>query len=172
MLRNSLIGLLFLLWANSCAAEGDAREQARNLDKQVQDFKQELLEISADLIRLEGKLLYPPKSRISVYLSLPTGSQIPLGAVKIKIDGKEKAIHKYTNLELKALQDGGVQRIYIGNIKPGRHMFEVDYSAKFEGKDAVWNGIQYPFSKGAGTKNIEIVLSGLGSGSSNVTFRE
>lgn len=155
-----------------CAAEGITKEQARELDEQVQDIKQEVLDLSGKLIQLEEKLIYPPKTRISIFLTLAPDKKIPLGAVKIKLDRKEKHTQTVDIQDLDAMQRGGAQRIYNGNIQPGTHVMEVAFMGNSSGDKDNWIKADYAFTKGAGPKIIEVVLSGLDSGNKNVSFRD
>ncbi|MCK7509900.1 MAG: hypothetical protein MZV70_41635 [Desulfobacterales bacterium] len=111
-----------LLWAPSAAgwAEKVSREQIKGLDEQVQEIKSDALGIAADLNRLEEKLLYPSNSQLAVFVSLAPGAKFRLDAVEIRVDGKPVAHHLYTLKELEALQRGGVQRIYTGNVRERR----------------------------------------------------
>ena len=53
--------------------------------------------------------------------------------MQIQIDGEPAAHHIYSFKELQALQKGGVQRIYTGNIPTGEHQLEVSIAGKLPG---------------------------------------
>jgi hypothetical protein len=53
-----------------------------------------------------------------------------LDSIQLKLDEKIVAQHLYTFRELEALQQGGVQRLYTGNIKTGEHALVVSYIGK------------------------------------------
>ena len=49
------------------------------------------------------------------------GQLFTLDSVQLRIDDKNVANHLYTERELAALERGGVQRLYIGNLASGEH---------------------------------------------------
>ena len=125
-----IIGVLIigaLAWLSSSAtwAQGVSKEQIKGLDEQVQEIKSDVLGITAELERLEEKLLYPSNTQVSVFVSIAEGEEIRLDAVSIELDGKKVATHIYSFKELEALRKGGVQRIHTGNIRTGKHQLKV-----------------------------------------------
>jgi hypothetical protein len=156
-----LIG--WVLVAPGWAAPG-VREQMKGLDEQVQDIKTDVLAIAAELNRLEEKLLYPSGTQVSLFVSLASGEGFRLDAIDIQLDGKEVAHHLYTFKELEALQKGGVQRVYTGNITTGTHALQVSVIGKSEGGSDYRHTTTANIEKGIGPKLVEIRLAGPGSG--------
>lgn len=97
---------------------------------QVENLKVSVLNLNRDLLILEEELLYPPSNQIAVYLSMDLGQFFNLDAVKLEIDNKLVASELYTDKQTSALFRGGVQRLYIGNLKAGEH----EVSAFFTGR--------------------------------------
>ncbi|MBB3169759.1 hypothetical protein FHS30_002972 [Simiduia aestuariiviva] len=97
---------------------------------EVEALKQRVLELNRDLLILEEELLYPANSQVSVFLSMDVGKFFRLDAVKLLIDDELVASHLYTEQQLDALFRGGVQRLYMGNLKAGEH----EVSAVFVGQ--------------------------------------
>ena len=161
--------LLFCMWASTGAAEEIGMKQIRELESQVQEAKQDVLEVSRSLMQLEEQLVYPPKNRILIFLTLAQDKDFPLDAVQIKIDRKENGNRIFEPEELGGLQQGGSQRIYTGNIKPGSHVVELSFIGG--GMDS-WIKADYEFTKGAGPKIIEVILSGMDSGKKDIRFRD
>ncbi|MBV1906703.1 MAG: hypothetical protein KUG75_11540 [Pseudomonadales bacterium] len=91
----------------------------QGLDKQMEDIKQSLIELKRDLIVLEEDLLYPASTQVSVFLSMDVGEFFKLDSVTLKINGKELSHYLYTERQINALYRGGVQRLFIGNVKQG-----------------------------------------------------
>ncbi|HEU0306401.1 MAG TPA: hypothetical protein VFR30_05485 [Lysobacter sp.] len=151
-------GVLFLL-AVACTqawAQDGYREQMKGLDEQVQEVKSDVLSISAELSQLEEKLLYPSDTHLAIFVQLAKGDTLRLDSVDVRIDGQPAAHYIYSFKELEALQKGGVQRLYTGNIASGPHQLEVTVS----GKRA--NGEDYSRSETvAFTKEIKPTLLGL-----------
>lgn len=148
-----------LLLAVACThawAQDGYREQMKGLDEQVQEVKSDVLSISAELSQLEEKLLYPSDTHFAVFVQLAKGDTLRLDAVDVKVDGQPAAHYIYSFKELEALQKGGIQRLYSGNIASGEHQLEVTVS----GKRA--NGEDYSRSQTvAFTKEIKPKLVGL-----------
>jgi len=98
--------------------------------KAVETLKQSVLELNRDLLILEEDLLFPSSTQVSVFLSMDVGKFFALDAVKLKIDDQLVASQLYTERQVDALNRGGVQRLYLGNLKAGNH----EVSAFFTGK--------------------------------------
>jgi hypothetical protein len=176
ILKSTAVASLIFVWTAVSAAEvtgarAVSDEQVNGLDEQVQDLKNDVLGISTEISRLEEKLLYPANTQISIFLMVTRGEKFRLDAVKLKIDGKEIANYIYTAKEVEALQNGGVQRIYTGNIRTGEHALEVESFGKSNTNIDYQQNVTYPFTKEAGTEFIEINLAGPGFGNKGVTFR-
>ena len=171
--KRVFVCLLIGMWLSMGAAEEISHEQFMRLDNQIQDIKKDVLDISSSLIQLEEKFIYPQDTRVSIFLAIEPRDKSPLDTINIKIDGKEAASHKYTFMELDALQRGGVHRIYTGNIANGGHALEVAVltDKPTSNKDRQRNA-DFNFSKKSGTKIIEIYLSDLRGGNQSINFRE
>ncbi len=166
--RFMLWGGMLCLWASVSTAEEVSREQIKGLDEQVQDIKKDVLGISTELTQLEEKLLYPSNTQVSVFVSFEEGTKFRLDAVKIKIDGKDVSSHIYTFKELEALQSGGVQRLYTGNVRAGEHTLDVSMVSKSSGSAVTSQVATHKFTKAVEPKLIELHLTGPGS----VDFRD
>lgn len=140
-MNNVLRGIsAWLLLCLSCAsvwAEGDSDKAVA---PQVESLKESVLTLNRDLLILEEELLYPASSQVAVYLSMDLGSYFNLDAVKLEVDNQLVASELYSDKQTKALFRGGVQRLYIGNLKAGEH----EFSAIFTGK-----GPQQDYKRGA-----------------------
>jgi hypothetical protein len=157
------------LCALSCSdsyADDSYRAQMKGLDEQVQEIKSDVLSIDAELKRLEEKLLYPSNTHVALFVALPKGESMRLDAVQIQLDGKLVAHYIYSFKELEALQKGGVQRIYTGNLPTGSHQLEVSVIAKLEGGKDYAQSEKFTIDKGIEPKLIGITLAGPGAGKS------
>lgn len=96
----------------------------------IEALKQRTLELNRDLLILEEELLYPASSQIAVYLSVEVGDYFALDAVKVHIDDTLVTSELYSEAQVQALHKGGVQKLYIGNLRAGEH----EISAFFTGK--------------------------------------
>lgn len=116
-----LLGMCLLLASPLLHAADKTASSQRALNDQIQDLKQQVLELNRDLFMLEEDLLFPANTQFSVFLSMDAGQLFELDSVQLKIDDKVVANHLYTEREVKALRRGGVQRLYIGNLASGKH---------------------------------------------------
>jgi hypothetical protein len=160
MLWSVLLALLSCLSGSAGFAEATSKEQMQSLDKQVQEIKSDVLSIAAELNRLEEKLLYPSNTQVSVFVSLAEGEPFRLDWVRIGIDGEPVASHAYAFKELEALQKGGVQRIYTGNVPTGEHQLEVSVAGVLPGGSELDRTRSFSFRKEVEPKLVGIILSG------------
>ena len=145
-------------------AEDSYRQQMKGLDEQVQEVKSDVLSIAAELNQLQERLLYPSDTHLAVFVTLAKGDTLRLDAVQIRIDGQPAANYIYSFKELEALQKGGVQRIYTGNIATGEHAIDISLSGKLaNGKDYNYSQ-QFAFTKAVKPKLMGVTLAGPDSG--------
>lgn len=91
------------------------------LSQQIEELKQAALELNRDLLILEEDLLFPANTQIAVYVSVDVGYYFTLDAVKLTVDDDLVTSHLYTEKQNSALNRGGIQRLYLGNLKTGKH---------------------------------------------------
>lgn len=164
MMRLTYIALLGGLSCFACAqlvrAEEPANDEMRSLDEQVQEIKTDVLGIAAELSRLEEKLLYPSNTQLAIFVSIAEGETFRLDAMQIDIDGELATHYLYGFKELEALQNGGVQRVYTGNVPTGGHEIEVSINGKMPGGDDFNRTQTFSFDKGIEPKLLGIALNG------------
>ena len=167
-LRKALVfGITVLLMGSSSYGKDISKEQVKGLDEQVQEIKGDALSISAELAKLEEKLLYPSNTEVSVFVSLKTGETFRLDSVDIQVDGKPVTHHLYTLKELEALRKGGVQKIYTGNIRTGDHDLDVQVSGKTSGGSDFQRSGHFTLSKDVAPKIVEVSFA-----SESITFKD
>ena len=167
-LKKALVfGITMLLMGSSSYGKEISKEQVKGLDEQVQEIKGDALSISAELAKLEEKLLYPSNTEVSVFVSLKTGETFRLDSVDIQVDGKPVTHHLYTLKELEALRKGGVQKIYTGNIRTGDHDLDVQVSGKTSGGSDFQRSGHFTLSKDVAPKIVEVSLA-----SETITFKD
>jgi hypothetical protein len=152
--------LLFLVvfFGISPASAEPAPEQDKALDQQVQDLKQAVLELNRELFILEEEMLFPGNTQVSVFLSMDIGNYFKLDSVQLHIDDKELASYLYTEREVKALLRGGVQRLYLGNLKSGEHELVAFFTGIGPNGRDYKRGATVTFSKGIGPKYLELKI--------------
>ena len=147
-----------VMWSTA-SAQDVSREQIKGLDEQVQEIKADALAIAAELYQLEEKLLYPSDTQIAVFVAWNTDEPFRLDSIAVELDGEPTARHIYTFKELEALQKGGVQRLYTGNITVGNHEMRVLASGKSSAGFDVKNSKQFQLHKSVGPKIVEILIA-------------
>ena len=171
MSRLSVMPVLLLLAAGPVAtssAQDLAGGDLRSLDGQVQEIKADVLNIASELSTLEERLLYPSNTQLALFVALDRDEDFRLDAVQVEINGQMATHHIYSYQELEALQKGGVQRIYTGNIPTGDHELRVTMLGKLKsGKDFTATD-SFTFAKGVKPKALGITLAGPGLGSNEI----
>lgn len=100
------------------------------LDVKIQKLKDDVIDLNTQIFRLQEELLYPDDSSVVVFLSVEGGNYLALDAVKLMVDGAMVTSYLYTDREVTALKKGGVQRLYMGNLKAGDHQLAAVFTGK------------------------------------------
>ncbi len=131
--------------AFAAAPAGDATGEGgtRALDEQIQDLKQQVVDLNKDLFVLEEELLFPANTQVAVFVSMDVGSFFGLDSVTLRA----------------ALVKGGVQRLYVGNLKAGSHELVALFSGKGPNDRDYRRGASIKFEKGVGAKYLELKIS-------------
>ena len=138
-------------------AEGGAG--TRGLDQDIQGLKKDVVDLNKDLFILEEELLFPANTQVAVFLSIDVGNFFALDSVQLKLDQKEVINYLYTPRERDALLKGGVQRLYLGNLKVGPHELVAFFSGSGPNARAYKRGASLRFEKGVGAKYLELKIN-------------
>lgn len=138
------------------AASAAAPAAQASLDTRVQDLKAELIRLNRDLLILEEELLYPAGTQVAVFVSMDVGKLFELESVQIKLDDKVVSQHLYTAQEVQALHRGGVQRIFMGNLKTGTHSIDAFFTGRGPHERDYKRGTTLKFDKGTEPRYIEL----------------
>jgi hypothetical protein len=131
----------------------------RTLDEDTQDLKKQVLDLNRDLFLLEEELLFPSNTQTAVFVSMDVGEFFGLDSVELKIDNKDVANYLYTERESEALLKGGVQRLFIGNLKAGEHELVAVFTGQGPHTRDYRRAASLVFEKGIGPKYIELTIS-------------
>ncbi len=140
-------------------AAGDTVPDTRGLDQEVQGLKKDVVDLNRDLFVLEEELLFPANTQVAVFLSMDVGDFFALDSVQLKIDGKEVINYLYTPREVEALLKGGVHRLYLGNLKVGKHELVAFFSGKGPNERDYKRGATLKFEKSIGAKYLELKIN-------------
>ncbi|MGH8240082.1 MAG: AraC family transcriptional regulator [Steroidobacteraceae bacterium] len=150
--------------ADSAAAAAESaptepQADTRGLDEEIQGLKKDVVDLNKDLFVLEEELLFPANTQVAVFVSMDVGEFFALDNVTLKIDQKEVANYLYTPREAEALLKGGVQRLYLGNLKVGEHELVAFFNGKGPNERDYKRGATLKFEKGIGAKYLELKIN-------------
>ena len=127
-----------------------------SLDDRVQQAKSDVIKLNRDLLVLEEELLFPASTQVALFVSMDVGLLFELDSVQIKLDDKLVANHLYTPMEVQALHRGGVQRLYLGNLKSGTHEIVAFFTGKGPHERDYKRGATIKFDKGTAPGYVEL----------------
>ncbi len=135
-----------------------ASVQSADLDQSIAQLRQQVSDHSAQVFALEQELLYPADSRVSVFLTLANRDTLDLDAVELFVDGKPAVSHLYTEREQEALEEGGVQQLFKGNLPNGSHALKVVVTARAGNDRFVRRETTHQFQKRPGNLRMQMTL--------------
>ena len=141
---------------NVPAAAAAASAAPTSLDGRIQDAKSDVIKLNRDLLVLEEELLFPANTQVALFVSMDVGKLFELDSVQIKLDDKLVANYLYTPGEVKALHRGGVQRVYLGNLRAGPHELVATFTGGGPNARDYKRGATVKFEKGTDAKYIEL----------------
>jgi hypothetical protein len=169
--------LLLVTWG--CMAQAETQQAPitpaapHALDDDIQALKQEVIALNRELFILQEELLYPSSTQVAVFLSLDVGEYFTLDAVQLKVDDKVVTNYLYTERELQALQRGGVQRLYMGNLKSGEHELVAIYTGKGPNGRDYRRGASHVLVKRLGPSFVELkIVDNTGSEQPDFSIKE
>ncbi len=157
-----LAAIAVSLPAHAGDAAGDAAEaqvERSALDAEVQSLRREVVDLNRDLFMLEEDLLFPASTQVAVFVSMDVGTFFAVDSVQLKVDDKEVANYLYTEREQEALKRGGVQRLWLGNLKAGEHEVTAFFTGQGPHARDYKRGTTLKVEKGVGAKYLELRIS-------------
>jgi hypothetical protein len=141
------------------ASATDAGAATRSLDEQIQGLKKDVVDLNKDLFVLEEELLFPANTQVAVFVSMDVGDFFALDSITLKIDNHDVSNYLYTPREVSALLKGGVQRLYVGNLKAGEHELVAFFNGKGPHERDYRRAANVRFEKGVGAKYLELKIT-------------
>ncbi|WP_201496566.1 AraC family transcriptional regulator [Rubrivivax sp. A210] len=127
-----------------------------SLDTRVQDIKAEVMRLNRDLLVLEEELLFPANTQVAVFVSMDVGKLFELESVQLRLDDKLVSSYLYTAAEVQALHRGGMQRLYVGNLRGGKHAITAFFTGRGPHVRDYKRGATLEFEKGSEPRYIEL----------------
>ena len=152
------LGIAAVIAASALAADTPKQQAAQALDGKIQTLKQDVMELNRDLLVLEEELLFPASTQVAVFVSMDVGVLFQLDSVQLKVDDAVVANYLYTEREVQALHRGGVQRLFLGNLKTGKHELVAVLTGKGPHARDYRRGTTLTFEKATGPKYLELQI--------------
>lgn len=118
------------------AADSNSSESAssaaasQSLNRDIDALKADVAELNTALYELEEDVLYPANTQLAVFLSFAAQDHFQLDSIELSVDGRMASSHLYSVQEREALKQGGIQRLYLGNLSPGEHKITATLNGK------------------------------------------
>ena len=138
------------------ASAPQAAPQPVTLEGRIEAVKSDVIKLNRDLLVLEEELLFPASTQVALFVSMDVGKLFELDSVQLKLDDKVVASYLYTPLEVQALHRGGVQRVYLGNLRTGPHELVAFFTGKGPHDRDYKRGTTLKFDKGTEPRFIEL----------------
>jgi len=145
--------------APAVAASAPEAAPPAALDARVQQLKGDVIRLNRDLLVLEEELLFPAGTQVALFVSMDVGKLFELESVQLKLDDKIVANYLYTAQEVQALHRGGVQRVYVGNLRAGKHRIDAFFTGRGPYERDYKRGTTLEFEKGTEPRYIELRIA-------------
>ncbi|WP_420465055.1 hypothetical protein [Panacagrimonas sp.] len=171
--------VLTLAFAGHALAVGPASpdEGAIELDLAIQALKDEVIELNRDAQLAEETHLYPPETRLSVYVSTRLPNLL-LQEVSLSVDNGAPIVYRYDDRDARALlATDALQRLARLNVERGNHGIKVVFAGQFveEKKEPVAVAGEFvgTFEKGIEPAEVEVqIVAGARRNEPDVRLRQ
>jgi hypothetical protein len=141
------------------SANSKALSEVQAISDNIQQLKQDVIELNKDLRVMEEQLLFPSSTKYEVFVSIGAGQFFDLESIKFKLDNKFVATHLYSEKQRGAMTRGGIHRLYVTNLSEGKHSATVFFTGIGSNGRAYKRAISLDFTKGPGSEYLEIAVS-------------
>jgi hypothetical protein len=147
------------LSAQAISIQDSARtESSSELAQQLEQLKSQVLQLNRELFILEEDLLFPASTQVALFVSVDTGKFFAIDSVEVKINDKDVAGFLYTKRQREALEQGGIQKLYLGNLKIGQYQLTAIFTGVDPEGRMVKRATEYQFEKDDETLMIELKI--------------
>ncbi|WP_020406645.1 hypothetical protein [Hahella ganghwensis] len=152
VLSKALLKLSIVLLAFAAASANSTD----NLAQRTESLKKRVIELNRELYKLEEEILYPANTQVVVFLSVAENADFELDSVELSLNGILATSYLYSEREVNALKQGGVQRLYMGSLSAGPHKVEAVFNGRGGNDKYFRNAATLNFEKGSSSKFIEL----------------
>lgn len=131
----------------SYAEDNTPAESSSELAKQLEALKSQVLQLNRELFILEEDLLFPASTQVALFVSVDTGKFFTIDSVEVKINDNDIAGFLYTQRQREALEQGGIQKLYLGNLKMGQYQLTAIFTGEDSDGRMVKRAAEYQFEK-------------------------
>lgn len=131
---------------------------AASLNEDIADLKSQVADLNSELFKLEEDILHPANTQIALYLSFTAKDFFVLDSIEMQIDGRMAVSHLYTEPEREALKQGGIQRIYVGNLSNGTHQLTATMNGQGVNSHYFRKEASFDIQKGNDSAQVELIL--------------
>lgn len=135
-----------------------ALDTVKNLSREIQQLKSNIVDLNKDLRLMEEELLFPSSSQVSLFVSVDIGQFFTLESIKVKLDGKQVVSHIYSEKQRNALSRGGVQRLYLTNLNLGVHTLSAFFTGIGPNGRPYKRASELTFTKNKGSYYLELAI--------------
>lgn len=114
---------------------------------QLEQLKQQVIQLNRELFLLEEELLFPPQTQLALYLSVDSGQFFQIDSVELRLNDKPLAAHLYTVQQREALARGAIQPLHKANINAGKHQLTAVFVGKGPDNRDYRRAVSYEFEK-------------------------
>ena len=155
-----MLGAATLAHADTPTPGGDS--ETHQLDVEIQQYKQQALDINRDALNAEEDYLYPIYTRLAVGVSVNV-SGLLLHEVKLSLDGGQPVDYTFENTEsIALLKSKGLDRLMRANAANGQHRLHAEFEASFadsKPNDPPLRGtLDQTFVKDDQTRMVEVIV--------------
>ncbi|ABC29415.1 conserved hypothetical protein [Hahella chejuensis KCTC 2396] len=140
--------------------------------KDMEALKQRVIELNRELYKLQEEVLYPIDTQVVFFLAVDENVGFELDSVELTLDGDMATTYLYSARELQALQRGGVQRLFMGNLPAGAHKAVAVFNGRSAGDKYLRKAATLSFNKENGSKYLELRVQGDGARPPRFLIRE
>ncbi len=151
--------LVVLLLSSVLAKHALAEAYQKELDQQLDGLSLAIDDIEKDIAQLKKTLLFPPVTRLSVYVSMAPDALYDLHSVTLIVDNVEKSFHIYSDRDVASLRLGGIQRFFEGNVTLGWHKVKAVFKGFDAKKKPLSETVNLTFEKKLSGHAIELAVS-------------
>lgn len=120
--------LLFMLHSPNALSENSA--ELLLLLEATEAFQQNVLNLEADILRLEQDQQAAAVGRIDIYLSTALEPRLALQSLQLTIDGSVIADHRYNAAQRNAFRKGGAHTVAAIALPVGEHQLAATFSIR------------------------------------------